>query len=243
MKKTLLALSLCVVSFAGFALAEDVSYTLPEAPIWTAANATAQKQLSESVTSYTLVIDLKEDALTGLFDKSATVTNPNYIFKLNAKDDYSLSQTKTVTEVEEGYDDNWDPIITTKISNGLTLCKNDVSNFNTVFNTLPEGKELTAAALTMAVYKEGEATKASIGFRLVWDNEEVAETFGVATINPHTLTKIQFNKDLVDKAYMIGESVASGAMDTEGIKALNLAAAPIIEVEPEPDTPTQPDTP
>lgn len=249
MKKTLLALSLCLISFpALYADEASTSYTLPEDPIWTAASdKTYFKPAGNSLaTAFTLVVDLKEDAFLALFnneyDASAggTVDNPAEIpgsdfLTFNNVD--TLSQTKT-QYVKSVLDENtWQMTNVEYVENGLTLTGNKVSNFTTFFNDAQaKGSTLTGAALTITMQQDGGKMKGLLSIKMVWDNAVETEVFGSVALSSNSLQKIQVNSDLIEKAYLIEEYVDNTAM-----KDLNKQVAGIFPPPPvDPDEPTEP---
>lgn len=249
MKKTLLALSLCLISFpALYAEEASTSYTLPEDPIWTAASdKTYFKPAGNSLaTAFTLVVDLKEDAFLALFndefdasvggtkDNPAEVPGSNFLTFNNVD---TLSQTKT-QYVESVLDEStWQKTNVETVENGLTLTGNKVSGFTAFFNDAKaEGSTLTGAALTITMQQNGDKMKGLLSIKMVWDNAKETEVFGAVALSGDSLEKIQVNSDLIEKAYLIEEYVDNTAM-----KDLNKQVAGIFPPPPvDPDEPTEP---
>lgn len=254
MKKTLLALSLCAVSFTGFALAEDVSYTLPNDPIWTAADAGQTIYLeNDEQTAFTISMKLNAEKVQTLFGLQSGSLD---IFTVKAgKDSFTLLQNVVNTSaMEEKENGKWDIVTTT--NNGLyidldgdTTIKNDLAkneDLGSVFNNKPanvaDATTLTGAALTVSVSDTGDL---KITGKFVWgagDDAPVKEfSINAKADELGSLTEIALNADIVEEAY-----VEVGALGKEQAYAYNQQIAgpfpPASEPE-EPDTPAQPDTP
>lgn len=256
MKKTLLALSLCAISFAGFALAEDVSYTLPETPIWNAAdNATQTIYLdSDEQAAFTISMKLNADKVQTLFGLQSGSLD---IFTVNAnKDNFTLLQNVVVTK-GLGKDENGNFVLVETTNNGLYIdldgdtatttddrAKNE--DLGSVLDSKPanvaDDTTLTGAALTVSVSDTGDL---KITGKFVWgagDDAPVKEfSINAKADELGSLTEIALNADIVEEAYVV-----AGALGKEPAYAYNQQLAGPFPTAPEPeepDTPAQPDTP